>query len=145
MTRLTHLRPLFVEFIPDQLEPGVLYISHRYSTASHLCCCGCGHEVVTPLNAAKWRMKEDAGAVSLIPSVGNWSFPCRSHYWIKANRVQWAAAMAPKLIQSIQARDRHDAANYVPRYTRWGTRVYEGISALASLVARHARSWLQRF
>ncbi len=85
MTGASHLKPEFVEFILDRLEPGVLYISRRYATASHLCCCGCEREVVTPLNPAKWRITERAAKVSLTPSIGNWSFPCRSHYWISAN------------------------------------------------------------
>ncbi|RVD67411.1 hypothetical protein EN751_36940, partial [Mesorhizobium sp. M4A.F.Ca.ET.029.04.2.1] len=58
------LAPSFVDFIPDELEVGVIYISRRYSTASHLCCCGCGREVVTPLNPAKWRLVEKDGKVS---------------------------------------------------------------------------------
>lgn len=75
MTRTGQLIPEFVEFIPERLAPEVLYISKRYSTASHLCCCGCGLEVVTPLNPAKWRLIENNGTVSLHPSIGNWSFP----------------------------------------------------------------------
>lgn len=108
MKRIGHIEPEFVEFIPEKLVPGVLYISKRYSTASHLCCCGCGLEVVTPLNPAKWRLIESSGSVSLNPSVGNWSFPCRSHYWISGNRVQWAAAMSAEKIAAVKARDRHD-------------------------------------
>ncbi|WP_189340201.1 DUF6527 family protein [Mesorhizobium sp. M4B.F.Ca.ET.049.02.1.2] len=92
---------------------GVIYISRRYSTASHLCCCGCGREVVTPLNPAKWRLVEKDGKVSLIPSVGNWSFPCQSHYWISGNRVSWAPGMAPEVIAAVQARDRRDAAKHI--------------------------------
>ena len=114
MTRIAHLRPQFVEFIPERLEPGVLYISRRYSTASHLCCCGCGLEVVTPLNPAKWRLAEHRGSVSLAPSIGNWSFPCRSHYWIANNKVRWAAAMSPELIAAVKARDRRDVERVVP-------------------------------
>jgi hypothetical protein len=67
VTRSAHLRPQFVAFIPDRLEASVLYISRRYSIASHLCCCGCGLEVVTPLNPAKWHLIEHRGAVSLSP------------------------------------------------------------------------------
>src|SRR5262249_41051928 len=92
VTRIAQLKPEFVEFIPDRLEPGVLFISRRYSTATHLCCCGCGLEVVTPLKPTKWSLIERSGAVWLKPSVGNWSFPCRSHYWIEGNRVRWADA-----------------------------------------------------
>ena len=109
MNRLTRLRPEFVEFIPDRLEPGFLYVSRRYATATHLCCCGCGLEVVTPLNPAKWHLSERDGNVSLHPSVGNWSFPCQSHYWIDGNSVRWAGAMSPAAIVQVKARDRRDA------------------------------------
>ena len=109
MIRVAQVEPKFVEFIPEHLGVGVLYISRRYSTASHLCCCGCGIEVVTPLNPAKWRLAERAGAVSLVPSIGNWSFPCKSHCWIMGNRVRWAGAMSPEMITAVKARDRFDA------------------------------------
>lgn len=115
MTRIGQIKPEFVDFIPETLEPGVLYVSKRYSTASHLCCCGCGLEVVTPLNPAKWRLLESNGAVSLNPSVGNWSFPCRSHYWINGNRVQWAGAMSAERIAAVKARDRRDVETMVSR------------------------------
>ena len=52
MNRIMQISHEFVEFIPEQLEQGVIYVSRRYSTASHLCCCGCGLKAVTPLNAA---------------------------------------------------------------------------------------------
>ncbi|EIM28575.1 DUF6527 family protein [Microvirga lotononidis] len=114
MTRIDQLSPEFVEYIPERPAPGFLYVSKRYATALHLCCCGCGSEVVTPLNPAKWHLKEDGGTVSLSPSIGNWSFPCQSHYWIKGNRVSWAGAMAPEVIAAVKARDRRDAAALAP-------------------------------
>lgn len=40
----------FVEYIPDTIEENIIYISISYSTAIHLCACGCGKEVVTPLS-----------------------------------------------------------------------------------------------
>src|ERR1051326_6726910 len=98
MNRISKLRPKFVGLIPERLDLGVLYISRRYATASHLCCCGCGLEVVTPLNSAKWRLSERDGAVWLVPSIGNWSFPCKSHYWISGNHVRRAGAMSPEMI-----------------------------------------------
>jgi hypothetical protein len=109
MKRITSLHSEFVEFIPERLDEGVLYVSRRYSTASHLCCCGCGREVVTPLNPAKWHLSEREGTVSLSPSVGNWSFPCKSHYWIDGSRVRWAGAMSAEQIAEVKVRDRHDA------------------------------------
>ena len=141
MTSASHLRPKFVEFIPDRLEPGVLYISRRYATASHLCCCGCAREVVTPLNPAKWRITEHEGKVSLAPSVGNWSFPCRSHYWINANRVQWATAMAPEIIQAVQARDRRDAELHVPQQQGWIRRVVGQLAKALSVLRLKFEAW----
>lgn len=142
MTGASNLRPEFVEFIPDRLEPGVLYISRRYATASHLCCCGCGREVVTPLNLAKWRLNERAGKVSMAPSVGNWSFPCRSHYWINADRVQWATAMAPEVIKAVQARDRRDAEMNVPKPRGWARRaVCELAEASFGLISKFKLWW----
>lgn len=109
MTRQMTLATEWVEYVPDVLTPGVLYVSRRFATASHLCCCGCGLEVVTPLNAAKWRLVERDGSVSLHPSIGNWGFPCQSHYWIERGRVRWAGALTKKQIRAVQERDRHDA------------------------------------
>lgn len=105
MTKRHHLEPVFVDTIPNSLEEGRIYISKRYRTAVHRCCCGCGLEVVTPINPAKWQLNENGGKVSLRPSVGNWSFPCRSHYWIDHNRVRWARAMPQWKIDHVRRRD----------------------------------------
>ena len=95
----------FVEFIPDRLEQGKLYISIQYTTASHLCCCGCGAEVVTPFAPTDWTLSFDGETVSLAPSIGNWSFPCRSHYWIQQNAVRWAGRWSEEQIRAGRARD----------------------------------------
>jgi hypothetical protein len=127
MAKTNEIRPVFVEYIPEQLSPGILYISKRYSTASHLCCCGCGLEVVTPLNPAKWHLTEHEGIVSLRPSVGNWSFPCQSHYWISGNKVRWAAGMSTERIAAVKARDKRDVQVMVSQeqslFTRFVTAI----------------------
>ena len=53
---MNELEPEFMDVIPDRLEPGRLYISIPYTTALHLCCCGCGNEVVTPLHPVHWTL-----------------------------------------------------------------------------------------
>jgi hypothetical protein len=93
VTRQRELTHRYVEFIPKDLDEGVLYISLRFRTASHLCCCGCRGKVVTPLNPAKWHLQDHGGSVSLTPSVGNGAFACRSHYWVRQGRVMWCAPM----------------------------------------------------
>ncbi len=103
--RQASLRPQFVEFIPERLEDGVLYISQRYRTATHRCCCGCGEDVVTPLGPTDWYLQIVNSAVTLYPSIGNWSFACRSHYWIRNGKVIWAGSMTQQQIERGRIRD----------------------------------------
>ena len=100
------VQPQFVESIPESLEDGKLYISRKYATAVHKCCCGCGNKVVTPLSPTGWSITIDGPCVSLYPSIGNWSFPCRSHYFIRRNTVVWSYVMSQR---EIEAGRRHDA------------------------------------
>ena len=84
------LQHKFVENIPDKIEEGILYVSFVYSTAIHKCVCGCGNEVVTPISPTDWKLTFDGESISLDPSIGNWRFECRSHYWITNNRIRFA-------------------------------------------------------
>lgn len=91
MSKTIVFTPVFVEFVPDQLEDGKLYISKEYGTAIHLCACGCGNKTVTPIRGVdSWAMRENGDKISISPSIGNWHFPCRSHYFITDNEVRWA-------------------------------------------------------
>lgn len=103
--RIEKIESREVEFIPEQLDEGVLYVSRRYATAVHKCCCGCGQEVVTPLSPRDWRLMPGNGGVRLSPSIGNWSYPCRSHYWIWDGRVVWAEQWSPERIEAGRARE----------------------------------------
>ncbi|WP_372718347.1 DUF6527 family protein [Novipirellula sp.] len=96
----------FVVHFPEQLDPGVLYISIDFKSVSHLCCCGCGEEVVTPLSPADWRITYDGKSVSLNPSVGNWNLPCRSHYFITNNRVRVAGQWTDEQVAAGKLQDR---------------------------------------
>jgi hypothetical protein len=105
MTKRDRICHEFVEFVPEQLDDGVVYISVGYATAQHLCLCGCGNTVVTPLSPTDWRLTFDGETVSLWPSIGNWSFDCQSHYWIERNHVRWSRRLSSKEIADIRARD----------------------------------------
>lgn len=105
------LTPQFVKFIPDRLEPGILYISLDFATASHKCACGCGAEAVTPLAPTGWKLIFD-GTVSLDPSIGMWSFPCGSHYWIEQNTIAWAPSWSKELIEAGRDSDALLKARY---------------------------------
>lgn len=106
MTRRETIRHEFVETIPDHLQEGVLYISIPYATALHRCMCGCGAEIVTPLSPTDWELIFNGQTVSLSPSIGNWSYECQSHYWIRANRVRWSRRMSKRQIERIRELDR---------------------------------------
>jgi len=106
------LKHQFVEFIPDQLEQGTIYVSIRFATASHLCCCGCGNRVVTPIQPTDWKLIFDGKTVSLDPSIGNWSFPCQSHYWIRNDSVKWAPKWSREQIERGRVRDEFAKQTY---------------------------------
>lgn len=100
------IRHEFVEFVPKQLESGVLYVSVPYATAVHSCFCGCGLKVVTPISPVGWQLIFDGETVSLWPSVGSWSFPCRSHYFVRRDTIEWARNMTEDQITWGRHRDR---------------------------------------
>ena len=112
MTRHSSLAHEFVEYVPAELAEGVLYISIPYRTAVHRCACGCGNKVVTPISPADWQLFYDGDTVSLTPSIGNWGFPCRSHYWIDAGRIRWSRPWTADQIAAGRARDDRGRAKY---------------------------------
>ncbi len=98
--RRDNLEHQFVDFIPERLDEGILYVSIEYTTVAHLCCCGCGQEVSITLSPTDWRLVFDGKTVSLEPSIGSWSLPCQSHYFITRNRVVWAKQWSRAEIES---------------------------------------------
>jgi len=76
--------------MPRDFETGILYVSEEYGVAGHLCPCGCGSKIITPLGATDWTLTEINGRASLKPSVGNWQIPCKSHYWITNGEIEWS-------------------------------------------------------
>ena len=103
---------VFVISVPERLEERTLYVSMDYATVVHRCACGCGLEVVTPLSPTDWKLTYDGVAVSLHPSIGNWSFPCRSHYWIDKGVVRWAGDWSEEQVDTGRTHDRHTKERY---------------------------------
>ena len=106
------LKPRFVEFIPEELEDGVLYVAMEHGSVIHRCCCGCGNEAVTPLGPTDWQLAYDGRSVTLHPSIGNWSFPCQSHYWIRENAVRWSERWSSVRIETSRATDARARGRY---------------------------------
>ena len=97
--RMMKLEHRFVEFIPKELDNNILYISIRCRTAVHNCACGCGIKTVTPLSPTDWKLTFNGKSVSLYPSIGNWNYPCQSHYWISENNIEWSSKWSKERIE----------------------------------------------
>ena len=92
-----------VDFIPERLEEGILYVAEHYRIAAHACCCGCGMEVTTPLGVGQYKLTRDESGPTLFPSIGNHDYPCESHYWIEGGKVIGSYSMSREAI----LRNRH--------------------------------------
>jgi hypothetical protein len=101
-----------VQFIPKVLEPGVLYVAEEFGAAAHLCACGCGAKVRTPLGPVDWTLVDAPNGPTLWPSIGNWQQLCRSHYWIRNGEVVWAEPWTEEQIADGRARERLRAEQY---------------------------------
>ena len=101
-----------VQYMPKNLEPGILYVSDEFGAAAHLCACGCGSKVRTPISPTDWRCEEDDSGPSLYPSVGNWQQPCQSHYWIRNGRVLWADKWSADQIAVGRAQEEAQTRKY---------------------------------
>ena len=79
-----------VRYIPAHLQPDILYVSKEFGIAVHLCACGCGSKIRTPLGPTEWSVRETRQGPTLRPSIGNWQERCQSHYLICRGEVKWA-------------------------------------------------------
>jgi hypothetical protein len=106
-----------VEYMPKQLEPGVLYVSEKFGAVAHLCACGCGEKIRTPLGPTEWAFTENASGPSLWPSVGNWQKACKSHYIIDGGEIIWCGTWTPEQIMAgRRAEDARRKAYYDAKY-----------------------------
>jgi hypothetical protein len=101
-----------VHYMPKVLEIGVLYVSEEFNAAAHLCPCGCGSKVRTPLGPTDWTFKEEENGPSLYPSIGNWQLPCKSHYLITNGRIIWCSKWTTDQIVSGRRAEAERARTY---------------------------------
>lgn len=130
--RMTSVTPEFVEYIPsdgEDLLPGVVYISMPHGTVVHRCPCGCGQLSEFTLDPIRFRIEYDGNSVTFFPSIGNSNLECRSHYWIRENRIEWCPPMDAWTTKRAQRRElsaalkEHSAAKSTmkTRIERWLT------------------------
>lgn len=127
-----HLKLERVRAMPAALDEGVLYVSEEFETAAHLCACGCGSKIRTPLGPTEWTFRDGPAGPSLWPSVGNWQRPCQSHYVIADGEVRWAGQWSEK--QIIAGREREEqrrTEHYRQMYAGgWLRKLWRRIKAL---------------
>lgn len=110
-----------VHYIPAVLEPRVLYISEEFGIAMHLCPCGCGCKVKTPLGPTEWSVEETAEGPTVRPSIGNWQQPCKSHYFIHRGEVVWSPKWSPEQIEAgRRVEEARRTAYFAARYRKKG-------------------------
>ena len=121
-----------VQYMPRELAAGILYVSEEFGTAAHLCACGCGSKIRTPLGPTEWRVEEARSGPTLDPSVGNWQHACQSHYWINRGEIVWAGRWTSEQIadgRRCEQERRHD--------------YYEALDRQEVGMARRLRRWVK--
>ncbi|MES2674359.1 MAG: DUF6527 family protein [Pseudomonadota bacterium] len=104
--------------MPKELASGVLYVSKEFNTAAHLCACGCGAKVRTPLTPTEWTLTLSQPGPTLIPSIGSWQLPCKSHYWITDGEISWSTQWTNEQIirgrkqEGLRRREYFERAQY---------------------------------
>lgn len=121
--------------IPRELEPGVLYVSEEFEFAAHLCACGCGSKIKTPLGPTEWEFTDTKGGPTLFPSIGNWQQKCESHYWITRGEVRWAPKWSKEEIHEGRQREQERREQYYEELYRdkdskWLQRLWRNVKAL---------------
>lgn len=124
-----------VHLMPQELQQGILYVSKEFGTAHHLCACGCGSKIRTPLGPTEWRLQETPDGPTLWPSIGNWQKPCRSHYLIRRGRIEWAESWTQEQVLAGRAREvrRRDRYYSVKDDARVPTRLWQGLRKFLGL------------
>lgn len=83
------IETVYMDRIPSDIEQGKLYVSRECKVAIHLCACGCGEKVITPIDKQGWIFADNDGKPTLSPSIGNFEFPCKSHYFVSDGKIIW--------------------------------------------------------
>ncbi len=147
MIQTTRLVLQRVEYMPRDLDQGILYVSEEFGVAGHLCACGCGNKVVTPLGPVEWKFSEKDGQPTLWPSIGSWQLPCQSHYWIRNGEVHWARRWTTDEIAAGRENDARRLRQFYGGSTgvcrakgqRWGR------GARARELVRRLIQWLRQY
>ena len=131
---LAKIRLERVHYMPQALCPGVLYVSDEFGAAAHLCACGCGTKVRTPLGPTEWSLEGTDDGPTLRPSIGSWQLACQSHYLITDGEVIWARQWTTEEIADGRCREEESRREYYdalePKHRSVVRRLWRWISGL---------------
>ena len=104
-----------VERIPKPLAAGIVYHSEEFEIGALLCACGCGHRV-NLLVPDSHQVVSENGMATIEPSIAVCDAPCKSHYIIRAGRVQWLPRFSNAMASVVMRGQisRHAAADATP-------------------------------
>lgn len=125
---MSSIKLLEVHYLPKELEVGILYVSIEFGVAGHLCACGCGNKIITPLGETEWSFKNENDKPTLFPSIGNWQLPCKAHYWIERGKIHWSyqftneEIIAGNINEELKRKKYYDNLNnkgFISRIKKW--------------------------
>lgn len=73
--------------VPVNMDEGTIYLTFALDWTGHLCPCGCGRQMIIPLDDMRKVTIHDDGTVTFFPSFKN--YKCWSQYVIDHGEVSW--------------------------------------------------------
>ena len=118
-----------VDRIPKLLDAEVVYHSVEYEIGALLCACGCGHRV-SLLVPDSHRVTSEGGFATIHPSISVCDATCKSHYVIRAGRVEWLPAFSDHEATSVMRRQiaRHSEREEKQRPVSWRSRLGSAVT-----------------
>nr|MBZ9912563.1 hypothetical protein [Mesorhizobium sp. CA16] len=93
------------------------------------------YEVRTPLGPPEWRVTYTNGGPTVVPSIGNWQLPRRSHSVITGGKVLWAGQWSEENINAGRIAEQHRGETYYaarPHNRKWWVRFGKWLRGLFS-------------
>ena len=91
-----------IEYIPDKLDPGIVYHNKEFEIAALLCPCGCGHRI-SLLVPDSHQIYSENGLVTIEPSISVCDSTCKSHFYIKSGNIKWFHAFSESQVHLIMS------------------------------------------
>jgi len=88
--QLIRMETVYVDRLPmkSEMEAEKVYMAENKTQATHLCPCGCGTEILTPLGRGGYRALENSDeSLTISPQIEH--SPCSNNYKLYKGYVIW--------------------------------------------------------